>query len=245
MAESVQNRVLNNANDTQNILLRSIAEQLKTPMMYIARQAELSHLAETALPQTFLNMQSNADMALRLIDSYILGLELSEKQMSLELEPVSLSSVLYDVAHDLTPLAKQRNTDIELVLAGKYGQVMANTQGLVAAFYSLGSVLSEACAEENSRGRLRIAAHRSTRGVVAGMYLDGIPSLQTTIHGARKLRHSFTRQPFAKLTAGTGAGIFIADTILSCMDVRLRAGKFHGKHGMAATLQPSRQLQLI
>lgn len=227
------------------MLLRSIAEQLKTPMMYIARQAELSQNAETIPSQTFGHMQSNADMALRLLDSYILGLELSEKQLHLELEPVSLSSVLYDVAHDLTPLAHQRNTDIELVLAGKYGEVMANAQGLVAAFYSLGSVLSEACAEEKSRGRLRIAAHRSTRGIVAGMYLDGTPSLQTTIHGARKLRHTFTRQPFSKLTASSGAGIFIADTILSCMDVRLRAGRFHGKHGMAATLQPSRQLQLV
>lgn len=245
MIEPVQDGPLKTMSDTQHTLLRSIAEQLKMPMMYIARQSELSQGEETASKDTFIDMQSNADMALRLLDSYILGLELSEKQMSLELEPVSLSSVLYDVAHDLTPLAQQRNTDIELVLAGKYGQVMANTQGLVAAFYSLGSVLSEACAEENSRGTLRIAVHRSTRGIVAGMYLDGKPNLQTTIHGARKLRHTFTRQPFSKLTASSGAGIFIADTILSCMDIHLRAGRFHGKHGMAATLQPSRQLQLI
>lgn len=245
MIEPAQGGSLRDVHDTQHMLLRSIAEQLKMPMLYIARQAELSHREETVPAHTLLDMQSNADMALRLIDSYILGLELSEKQMNLDLEPVSLSAVLYDVAHDLTPIANQRNTDIELVLSGKYGQVMAHSQGLIAAFYSLGSVLSEVCAEENSRGRLRIAVHRSTRGIVAGMYVDGIPSMQTTIYSARKLRHNFTRQPFAKLTAGTGAGVFIADTILSCMDVRLRAGKFHGKHGMAATLQPSRQLQLV
>jgi len=245
VTQTVQDGSLKDAESTQYILLRSIAEQLKLPMMYIARQAELNHREETVSSHTFLDMQSNADMALRLLDSYILGLELSEQQMRLDLEPVSLSAVLYDVAHDLTPIANQRNTDVELILAGKYGQVMAHSQGLIAAFYSLGSVLSEVCSEGNSRGRLRIAAHRSTRGIVAGMYVDGLPSMQATIYGARKLRKNFTRQPFAKLTASTGAGVFIADTILSCMDVRLRAGKFHGKHGMAATLQPSRQLQLV
>lgn len=231
--------------DTQHVLLRSIAEQLKLPMMYISRQAELNRTEETAHPATFHDMQANADMALRLLDSYILGLDLAERQMRLELEPVSLSAVLYDVAHDLVPIAEQRNTDVELLLTGKYGQVMAHTQGLVAAFYSLGTVLSEVCAEDNSRGKLRIVAHRSTRGIVAGMYVDGIPSMQTSIYTARRLRRNFTRQPFMKLSAGTGAGIFIADTILSCMDARLRAGRFHGKHGMAATLRPSRQLQLV
>lgn len=236
---------LGNTEETQQVLLRSIAEQLKLPMMYIARQAELYRHAETAPAEAFSDMQSNADMTLRLLDSYILGLELSEKQLQLDLEPVSLSAVLYDVAHDLTPIAQQRNTDVELVLAGKYGQVMAHSQGLVAALYSLGSVLSEVCAADTSRGRLRIAAHRSTRGIVAGMYIDGLPSMQTTIYSARRLRQGFTRQPLAKLTASTGAGVFIADTILSCMDVRLRAGRFHGKHGLAATLQPSRQLQLV
>lgn len=246
MTQSVQDEgPLIDAASAQHVLLMSIAEQLKMPLMYIARQAELHQNSEVVSSQTFADMQSNADMALRLVDSYILGLELSEKQLHLELEPVALSAVLYDVAHDLTPIAHQRNTDIELVLAGKYGQVMAHSQGLAAALYSLGSVLSEVCAIDSSRGVLRIAAHRSTRGIVAGMYIDGAPSLQTTIHGARKLRHKFTRQPLAKLTASTGAGVFIADTILSCMDVRLRAGRFHGKHGLAATLQPSRQLQLV
>jgi hypothetical protein len=245
MAGSFEELRLEGVVDTQHILLRSIAEQLKFPLMYIARQAELSRGEETIPADSFGNMQANADMALRLVDSYILGLDLAEKQMTLELEPVPISAVLYDVAHDLTPLARQHNTDIELVLSGRHGQVMAHTQGLIAALYSLGSVLSEVCSEDNSRGKLRIAAHRSVRGVVTGMYLDGVPSLQTTMYNARRLRHGSPRQPFMKLSSGTGAGIFIADVILSSMNAHLRAGRFHGKHGLAATLQPSRQMQLV
>lgn len=230
---------------TQDILLRSIAEQIKLPLMYIARQAEFSRGEETVPRESFDVMHANADMALRLVDSYILGLDLAKRQMELELEPVPLSAVLYDVAHDLTPIAKQHNTDIELVLSGKHGQVMAHSQGLVAALYSLGSVLSEACSEDKSRGRLRIAAHRSAKGIVTGMYIDGAPSLQTTMYQARRLRSQHTRQPFTALCASGGAGIFVADVILASMNARLRAGRYHGKNGLAITLQPSKQLQLV
>lgn len=245
MAGSFEDLLYGGAHDTQRMLLQSIAEQLKMPLMHIARQAELSRTEETIPADAFASMQTNADMALRLVESYILGLELSEKQMKLQLEPVPISAVLYDVAHDLTPLARQHNTDVELVLSGKHGQVMAHNQGLVAALYSLGSVLAESCAEDTGRGKLRIAAHRSTRGIVTGMYLDGAPSLQTTMYNARRLHASKSRQPFMKLSANSGAGIFIADVILACMNTRLRAGRFHGKNGLAATLQPSRQIQLV
>jgi hypothetical protein len=234
-----------NFSDTHDVLLRSIAEQIKMPLMYIARQAEFSRGEETVPRESFDTMHANADMALRLVDSYILGLDLAQKHMELELEPVPLSAVLYDVAHDLTPIAHQHNTDIELVLSGKHGQVMAHSQGLVAALYSLGAVLSEVCSEDKSRGRLRIAAHRSTKGIVAGMYVDGLPSLQTTMYQARKLRTQSVRQPFTKLSASTGAGIFVADVILASMNANLRAGRFHGKNGLAMTLQPSKQLQLV
>jgi hypothetical protein len=229
----------------QDVLLRSIAEQIKLPLMYIARQAEFSRGEETVPRESFDVMHTNADMALRLVDSYILGLDLAKKQMELELEPVPLSALLHDVAHDLVPIAQQHNTDIELVLSGRYGQVMAHNQGLIAALYSLGSVLAEVCSEDKGRGRLRIAAHRSSKGIVAGMYIDGAPSLQTTMYQARKMRTHHTRQPFAQLSSSTGAGIFVADIILASMNARLRAGRYHGKNGLAMTLQPSKQLQLV
>jgi hypothetical protein len=233
------------ADQMRQMLLRSIAEQLKLPMLYIARQAELSRADETVSFDTLDNMQANAEMALRLIDSYILGFDLAAKQLALELEPVPLTAVLYDVAHDLTPIARQRNTTIELTLDSKQGEVMANSQGLAAALYSMGSVLSEVCAEKNGKGTLHIAAHRAAHGIVTGIYTDGIDNIQTTIYQARKLRQNFVRQPYLKLCAGSGAGIFIADTIFTYMNARLRAGRLHGKHGLAATLEPSRQMQLV
>jgi hypothetical protein len=233
----------NTADDAHQALLRSIAEQLKMPLMYIARQAEFYRGEETIDPLTFRDMQTNADMALRLVDSYILGLDLATKQLNLQLEPVSISSTLYDIAHDLTPLLRQRNTELQLVLAGKYGEVMAHKQGLMAALYNVGSVLSEIEAADSEKHTIRIVAHHSPCGIIAGMYVDQSVATPSLTRG-KASRHE-ARQPFAEATAQNGAGIFVADAIFASMNTKLRFGRFRGTHGLAATLQPNRQLQLI
>lgn len=228
---------------SQQALLRSIAEQLKMPLMYIARQAEFFKTEETITPNTLSDMQTNADMALRLVDSYILGLDLATKPLPLELEPVSISATLFDVAHDLTPLLKQRNTELQLVLAGKYGEVMAHRRGLVSALYSVGSVLSEIEPLDNEKQTIKIVAHRSVHGIVAGMYVDKrtpVPQFKRD-----KSITNRARQPFADSVAQNGAGVFVADAIFASMNTKLRFGRFRGNHGLAATLQPNKQLQLV
>jgi K+-sensing histidine kinase KdpD len=241
----MQNFSLAENDNSQAVLLRSVAEQLKTPLMYLARQAELGAQTADAPDQIFKTMQIHADMSLRLVDSYLLGLDITNSQTALELEPVSVSAALYDIAHDLTPLAKQYNTDVELVLAGKYGQVMAHPAGLRAALYGLGFVLSEVAHPDKIRNTLRIAAHRTRNGIVTGVYIEGAEKIQTSLAHAQSGQSVFKRQPFAQLTAGTGAGIFVADTIFSAMQTKLRSGKFRNQQGLAVTLQPSQQLQLI
>lgn len=213
------------------------------PLMYIARQAEYYRTEETVSPLIFNDMQTNADMALRLVDSYILGIDLLTRQLPLQLEPVSISATLYDVAHDLTPLLRQRNTELQLVLAGKYGEVMAHRQGLISALYNVGSVLSEIEAPESGKHTIKIVAHRSINGIIAGMYMDGKTPAPSLSRG-RTLRGG-VRQPFSDATAQGGAGIFVADAIFASMNTRLRFGRFKGNHGLAATLQPNKQLQLI
>ena len=211
--------------------------------MYIARQAEFYRTEETLEPTVLRDMQLNADMALRLVDSYILGLDLSTKQMNLQLEPVSISSALYDVAHDLEPLVKQRNCELSLVLAGKYGQVMAHKQGLMAAMYSIGSVLAEIDTPDDARHNIQIAAHHSPRGIIAGVYVD---NTLTTPSVARSRGWQGTmRQPFADAAATGGAGVFVADAIFASMNTRLRYGRFRTFHGLAATLQHNKQLQFV
>ncbi len=224
-------------------LLRSVAEQLKLPLTIIARRAELGEMLGEAGVTDFAAMRLQATLALGLVDSYLLGLQLADGQTQLDIEPVSVSSLLVEAAHELQAVAKQYDVHIEVALAGKYGPVMANRRGLKAALMSLGYALLGAQPTAEKR-RMVLAAHRTAHGITAGMYgpFDGL--------NAGSWRQALTlvgkaRQPFGTLSGDGGAGLFVAETILQAMETRLRVGKHDNRYGLATTLQPSQQLCLV
>lgn len=225
-------------------LLASVAEQLKVPLQQIARQAELMSSQPQSTPSQ--SVQVIADGALQLIDSYLLGVQLAGGQSTVfEIEPVSISSVLYDVGEQLKPLAKQYGVYVELDIDGRYGPVLAHRRALQAALVSLGCALVEAIpAMETRQLRLELSAHRCRWGIVAGMYCE---TEQITAHALRQGRQLYgrARQPAAALTHSNGAGVFVADAILQAMQTRLMTSRHHKLHGLGAVLQPSPQLQLV
>ncbi len=223
-------------------LLLSIAEQLKLPLLQIARHAEQAGLSgETNLS----TIQATADTALRLLDSYGLGVRLALEPERLDVEPVSISSVLYETGQQLDALAKSYGVALELSIAGRYGPVLAHRQGLQAALVSLGAALIEALpAQESPQLKLELATHRSRYGVVAGIYSDINQLSRETLQRGRKLqRHS--RQPLINLTHASGAGIFVADAILRAMNLSLKVSRHHSLYGLGTVLQSNHQLQLV
>jgi hypothetical protein len=134
---------------------------------------------------------------------------------------------------------------LELSIAGRYGPVLAHRQGLQAALVSLGAALIEALpAQESPQLRLQLATHRSRYGIVAGLYADTKQLSNEALQRGRELqRHS--RQPLMNLTHTSGAGIFVADTILRAMHLNLRASRHRRLYGLGTVLQPNHQLQLV
>jgi len=231
-------------------LLLSVAEQLKIPLTYIARQAELGQLTgDLGLVQVD-TVHVQATAALQLLDSYLLGLQLAQEQTELPVEPVSLSAVLHDTAHRLSSFAKQYEVAVDLEIAGRYEPVMAHSRGLQAALVSLGFALTEAVAvrehEQPSKAppRLVLVAHRTPGGIVAGFYGSG-QTLQPQQWRTALRLCGRAQQPFVALAPGAGAGLFVADTVLQAMHTRLRVGRYNHQTGLAVTLQPSQQLQFV
>jgi hypothetical protein len=227
-------------------LLLSVAEELKLPLLQIARQAEQARPGSKANLAT---IQATADSALRLLDNYSLGVRLALEPEQMAIESVSVSSVLYDTGQQLESLAKSYGVELELNIAGRYGPVLAHRQGLQAALVSLGAALIEALPAQAAAGgssqlRLQLATHRSRYGIVAGLYADTKQvSNEALQHGRELQRHS--RQPLMNLTHTSGAGIFVADTILRAMRLNLRASRHHRWYGLGTVLQPNHQLQLV
>ena len=222
-------------------LLRSVAEQLKQPLGVIARQAELGQLTGDVALADLGAIRTHAAAALTLVESYLLGLQLLHEQQSLPLEPVSVSSLLVDTAHELHGFAKQFDATLELHIAGKYEPVMANAKGLKAALLSLGFALLEGYPHDQRE--LTLAVHRTPHGIVTGLY-GNYEQLSTQGWRQALALHGNAPQPLVAL-AGSGAGLFVANTILQAMDSRLRVGKHRNQQGLAATLQPSQQLSFV
>jgi hypothetical protein len=220
-------------------LLLTVAEELKLPLLQIARAAELGNASAL---QT---IQSSADTALSLIDNYVLAVRLAMHPERLDLESVSVASILYETGHQLDGIAKSYGVELELGVAGRFGPVLANRQGLQAALVSLGAALIEALpAQENCQLKLYMATHRSRYGIVAGLYADTRQLTKEALDRGRRLQSS-SRQPLLNLTHTSGAGVFVADTILKAMDLHLITSRHHRLYGLGTILQPNHQLSLV
>ena len=243
--------------ERQAQLFLALAEELKLPLMHIARLAELSGLQAAAgaaagngssrLAEAPLrDIQATADMSLQLLDSYLLSLRLSlQPNPSLSVEPVSLSAVLHDTMQELKTVAGQYGVTLELHVHGRYEPVMAHRQALRSALVCLGYSLIEALPSSGARNqRLQLATHRTKYGIVAGVYGELDELTPRAFERAQELR-GISRQPIVAAMASSGAGIFVADAILSAMSSRLRVGRFQRLPGFAVTLPASEQLQLI
>jgi hypothetical protein len=223
-------------------LLSALAEQLKVPLLHIARQTELK-----ADPgnQMLADINRQADVALRLLDGYLLSTQ-SARQQGFALEPISISSLLYEAAHHLSSVAKLYGCDLQLHLPGKYEPVLAHQESLQAALTSLGYSFIEAqqLEEVNARPVITLAAHRSRYGIVAGVF-DEQEGLSTDMFRRAHTLYGRARQPLTGLSPTSGAGIFLADSLLGMMSTHLHVSHHRKLTGLAATLLPSQQLSLV
>jgi hypothetical protein len=226
-------------------LLLNIAEELKMPLLRIARANESSLFDDQMNLQSSEIIRTSTDNALKLIDNYILGIRLALEDASFIKESVSVSSVLYDAALDLTSLAKINGVELELNIAGKFAPVAVNREALHAALVSLGAALIEAIpAHENIQMKLQLATHRSRYGIVAGVYAQTKQLSEQTLKMGRRLQKT-SRQPLLNLSHSNGAGVFVADSILNSMGLKLTSSRHHNLYGIGTILEPVNQMQLI
>jgi len=229
----------------QERLFLGLTEQLARPLLQVSRLSELASTDDSVRSAAhWQTIRTIADTSLQLVESYALSLRVHGEILPLEIEPVTISSLLYDTAEALSPLAGQYKVKLELETGPRVYPIMADRKILKSAMTSLGQVFVAAQGESNADGVVRLAAHRSRHGMVAGLY-GGMPQL-----GAESLRRAHAmqgaaRQPLHRLVSGPAAGVFVADSLLQTLAARLHVARYHNQTGLAATLKPSQQLQLV
>lgn len=226
-------------------LLLNVVEQLSRPLLQLRSMAELAATDPALVAEQWQAVRLLADTGLQLAESYALNLRLHGKLTLLELEPVAVSALLYDTAHALEPYAKQHGVSLELETGPRVAPVLADRTVLQAALTSLGQVFIESSSQQETAAAVRLSAHRSRYGMVTGLYTDAAASLGAeSLRQARQLQAK-ARQPLQRLVSGPAAGVFVADALLQNLASRLHVARYHKLTGLAATLTPSAQLQLI
>jgi hypothetical protein len=228
----------------QERLFLSLVEQLSQPLMQIARVSEVAVEQPQASTADWRVVRTVAEASLQLVESYALSLRVHGRVTPLSIEPISVSSLLYDTAHALQPYAHQYGVALELEPGPKMQPILADRTILQAALTSLGQVFVLAQSESDEAAvPVRLSAHRGRYGVVAGVYGPTVIGADS-LHRARQ-QYGAARQPLQQLVSGPAAGVFVADSLLHALSTRLHAARYHNITGLAATLQPSQQLQLV
>lgn len=218
-------------------LFMALAEQLKVPLLQIARLSEVS--SEAALPR----ISAISEHALRLVDAY--SQVNAQNQTKLLLEPLTTSAVLYDVALQLESFARQWDFTLEIDQQGKGVPIMAHRESLSTMLTLLGASLIESGAEAEDMPRhLVLGTHRSARGIVVGAFSSQVELSQRALQLTREL-HGRAVQAAPSLGLSGGAGLAIADQLSEQMHAPLRAYRHRSLTGIGSLLQPSRQLSFV
>ncbi len=216
-------------------LMMALAEQLKTALVQIGQLAELA--------SDHSSISIVATQALRSIDAYLR----SEQQTSLTLEPVSIGAVLYDVAQELSPLAKQCGVLLTIDEPTKTEPVMAHREALHAMITLVGGTLiqSPQHLDQNTEpARVVLGCHRAKGGIVVGAFAD---HTQVSAANLADTRAIYGRAVQASTQTGLqgAASLVLADKLTTQLQSVLKAYKHSSLHGVGALLLPSKQLQLL
>lgn len=222
------------ANHEPDPLFAALAEQLKTPLLQIAR------ISESGSRQALTQINLISEQALRLVDAF----SRSQDQTALALEPINSSVILYDVAQLIQPLAKATDYQIEIDLSGSGRPIMAHRETLETMLMLLSASLIEGGTEDDIDRHLILGTHRSSHGVVVGAFSNDSAVSQRALNMTRQL-HGRAVQAAPALSSAGGAGLAIADKLSERLQAPLKAYRHRSLSGIGSLFVPSQQLSLV
>lgn len=226
----------------QQKVLRSVAEDLKAPLLRILAETQL-HDNNQEIDRAFI--ETTAQSAMRLIDSYIISTKIYSGQQRLDLEPISVVAVMNDAAHYLDKLARLYGCSIELQTPRSTRLVMANADALLAAMTSLGySFLNAIVPRSRKKNVLLLTAKNTVDGVGAGIFSPYFALSTYNLRQARRLAGNAT-VALPQLGHGSNAGVMIADTLVEAMSYHLTAARRASLNGLTIKLMSSYQMSLL
>lgn len=195
-----------------------------------------------ALESADSSIQSIAETTLHLLDCY--ALVQPERQLHLELEPVSMGSIIQDVMHQLDPFAKEHDCTLRDSYTGASTLVFADRALARGALLAMGHAIIEGTTtEHNGRSTVVFGARRFNDGQKVGVFSGDATVSTQHLTSTKKIAGGALQQCTG--IAGSGGGIVLADTLLRQMSSCIQASSYRRLPGVAAFFRQNTQLQLV
>jgi K+-sensing histidine kinase KdpD len=233
----------------QKALLATLSEDLALPLLQVRSSIELlqnDNFAKPAARRHALESSLNLDAGLQLIEAYRLLLNSAEID-KLPLEPLAIGALLEDIAHKLTPYAKQYSTQIEVSVQHRLAPVVVHQPSLLSAMEVLSSSLirAQSAQSDDKSYRILLGAHKTADNAIAAGVFSSVNGLSDkTLRAARSLVGK-ARQPLPAVPAGAAAGVLVADMLCAALWQPLRAAAHDNLAGLATSIPASKQLQFV
>jgi len=233
----------------QKAILVALSDDLSLPLIQIKTGLELigaDDFSKKAVREQTQLMTMSAASGLHLIEAYRLLLR-TDEILNLPLEAVAVGTVLEEVAHQITPYAKQFATNLNIDIQGRFTPVLAHKPSLACALEVLGTSLISAQAAQSQKTKysLTLGAHRSPEGRIAtGVFSDVQGLSARSLKAARSLVGQ-AHQPLPAIPQGSISGILVADMLCSALWQPLHAVAHRDLSGLATGLPLTSQLKLV
>ncbi len=204
-----------------NSSLIAAAHELKAPLVVIRQLALLlqEEIAKDTAKQQEISSQIKltSERSLRLVEALTRSTRLQETEFYTE--PVHIARLCEDVAHELSPLCKAMQKDIELKLPSQLGLAYANYDLLRSITIGLcDNALSHS--EEDSAIVLT-ASNKKSHNTLRLSVRDSGPRLEKSALRQLKNRLGKTPQPLHRRPAASGLGLYIAGQFAEAMNSKL------------------------
>ena len=224
-------------------LLRVVANELKLPLTNIHATSSMlvdSNYSGLEAKEQQKRLLMSSEQAIDLVDALLLAGRVQSSQLSLELSPVSASSVARDVAQDMKELAARYDKAIRVQASQGLGPVSANRQALGA---SLKTMLDSIVRSSRSEV-IEILVHKRLDKVIVSLKDRGDPITNQTVSAVlRDLGKSV--QPAKSLPTSSGLSIYVSTVLMEAMNGSVDAYSRDDRRTVTFSLSRSKQLTLL
>lgn len=207
----------------------ALIRELQYSLYNIARNAELGD------PELLKEIQKEADIALRLIDSYLATSLLESGQLSLNLTTIGIGSILHETAYEV-----RATSGHDVLVETKVAYPVMGHSILVKNFlFSIGYFMSKACSSELKFCSFESSDNRLAVAVVAKNFNISTKDLN------RALKDGSAHMSMPKTSNQGAIMLLVADAIARALGSSLSVKKIGRQKGFGLYLPKSEQLTFI